>query len=594
MADSPTTNTDGPLGVSIKLNGSALADDVGIVSVHVENELNRIPSAIVVLDDGSIPEGEFPLMDSDDNKPGTEIEIAAFYGSNSEQTLFKGIITATRLRIRAATGGQLELTCRDKAIALADIRRTAASTQVMDSDVMTQIISDAGLTADVGTTNGPQTDIVQYDCTDWDFLRMLADRNGMTLAVDDGKITAAAPDPSGSAALTLTLGVDVLDFDARVDAVALEKTASVSGWSTTDQEVTTQTSDAAASGSWGNSTLADLTDVTGDRTRSLTTPYAEGQLSLSDVASARATRVSLATMQGRCSYVGCATAGPGDTMELNGVGERVGGTAFISGITHVLKDGHWTTTAQMGLPQGWRGDSFGAAAPAAGGLTAPVHGLHVAKVLAIVDDSGANPISDTTMIQVSLPLMGETPAEVWARYAQPYASNGAGIQFLPEVDDEVIVGFLSADPGAPVILGSLHSGKLARTNDATEANELKTLTTLSGLAITFDDDKKILTAETPGGHSIVMDDDQKSITVTDLTGNTITMSDSGVAIDSTGTLDLSASGDISISSGGGDVSIDGNNVTASGNMGATVKGGSTAEVSSGGQTTVKGSMVMIN
>ncbi len=594
MADSPTANTDGPLGVSIKLNGTALADEVGIVSVNVESELNRIPSAVVVLDDGSIPENEFPLMDSDDNKPGTEIEIAAFYGSNSEQTLFKGIITATRLRIRAATGSQLELTCRDKAIALADIRRTAASTQVKDSDVMSQIISDTGLTADIGTTNGPQTDIVQYDCTDWDFLRMLADRNGMTLAVDDGTIAAAAPDPSGSAKLTLTLGVDVLDFDARVDTVALEKTASVTGWSTADQAVTSQTSDAAASGSWGNSTLSDLTGVTGDRTRSLTTPYAEGQLSLSDVASARADRVSLASMQGRCSYVGSATAGPGDTIELTGVGERVGGTAFVSGVTHVLKDGHWTTTAQLGLPQGWRGDSFGAAAPAGSTLTAPVHGLHVAKVLAIVDDAGVNPMSDATMIQVSLPLMGETPAEIWARYAQPYASNGAGIQFLPEVDDEVIVGFLSADPGAPVILGSLHSGSLVRTNDATQENELKTLTTISGLAITFDDDKKILTAETPGGHSIVMDDDQKTITVTDLTGNSITMSDSGVAIDSTGTLDLTASSDISISSSGGDVTIDGNNVTANGNMGATVKGGSTAELSSGGQTTVKGSMVMIN
>ncbi len=593
MADSPTANSDGPLGVSIKLNGSALADTVGVVSVHVENELNRIPSAVVVLDDGSIPENEFPLMDSDDNKPGTEIEIAAFYGSNAEQALFKGIITATRLRIRADSGSQLELTCRDKAIALADIRRTAASTQTKDSDVMSQIIGDAGLTADVGTTNGPEADVVQYDCTDWDFLRMLADRNGMTLAVDDGTITAAAPDASASASLTLTLGVDVLEFDARVDTVALEKTASVSGWSTSDQEVTSQTSDASASGSWGNSTLGDLTGVTGDRTRSITTPYAEGQVSLSDVASARSDRVSLAAMQGRCSYVGSALAGPGDTIELTGVGDRVGGTAFVSGITHVLKDGHWTTTAIMGLPQGWRGDSFGTAAPAAGALTAPVHGLHVAKVLAIVDD-GTNPVSDTTMIKVSLPLIGETPAELWARYAQPYASNSAGIQFLPEVDDEVIVGFLSADPGAPVILGSLHSGKLVRTSDATEENELKTLTTLSGLAITFDDDKKILTAETPGGHSIVMDDDQSTITITDLIGNTVTMSDSGVAIDSTGTLDLTASGDISMSSSGGDVSIDGNNVTANGNMGATVKGGSSAELSAGGQTTVKGSMVMIN
>ena len=593
MADSPTVNTDGPLGVTIKLNGTDLSDEVGIVSVHVEKELNRIPTATVVLDDGSIATNEFPVTDGDDAKPGTEIEIAAFWGSNSAQTLFKGIITATRLRVRADTGAQLELTCRDKAIALTEIRKTATSTQSTDSDVMSAIIQDAGLTADVATTNGPQTDIVQYDSADWDFLRILADRNGLALAVDDGKITAAAPDPTVSAALTLRLGMDVIEFDAKIDTVQLEKTVSLTGWSPADQQVTTQTSDASDGGSWGNSTYSDLTGVTGDRTRAVTVPYADGQVSLSDVAAARAARAALGAMQGRCIYVGSAAAGPGDTIELTGVGDRMGGTAFLSGIVHELKDGRWTTTALMGLPRGWRGDSFAAAGPAAGALTAPVHGLHVATVLAIVDD-GTNALSDTTMVKISLPLMGETPAEIWARYAQPYASNSVGIQFLPEIGDEVIVGFLSADPSSPVILGSLHSGKLPRKNEATDANELKTLTTISGVAITFDDDKKILTAETPGGHTLVMDDDQKTVTITDLTGNSIEMSSSGVKIDSTGTLDLTASSDITVSSSGGDVSISGNNVTANGNMGATVSGGSSAELSAGGQTTVKGAMVMIN
>ena len=39
-------------------------------------------------------------------------------------------------------------------------------------------------------------------------------------------------------------------------------------------------------------------------------------------------------------------------------------------------------------------------------------------------------------IKIKLEMIGEKGAEVWARYAQPYASKEAGIQFMPEIGDE--------------------------------------------------------------------------------------------------------------------------------------------------------------
>ncbi|TDX32506.1 phage baseplate assembly protein V [Rhodovulum visakhapatnamense] len=594
MADSPVKNADGPLGVTVKLNGTALADTVGVVSIRVETELNRVPEAVVTLADGSVAEQEFPLTDADTAKPGSEIEISAQFGSNTAQTLFTGIVTGLRLRIRSGSGGQLELSCRDKAVKLTGLCRTAVWSKTKDSDAMSALVQAAGLTADIAATDGPEADLVQHDCPDWDFLRLLADRNGLVLAVDAGKITAAAPDPSAAAKLTLTLGDDVLDFDARLDTVGLEKTVSVTGWDPAQQTATVQTSDAVAAGAWGSSALSDLTGVTGDRTRSQTASYAEGQVSLTSVAKARAARVALAALQGRCSYPGSAAARPGDTVEIKGVGDRMGGTAYVAGITHELGDGHWTTTARLGLPQGWRSDGIGPGGAAAGGLVAPVPGLQPATVVALTDSGSENPLSDSAMIKVSLPLSGDPPVEIWARYAQPYGSNGAGIQFLPEVGDEVVLGFFADDPAAPVILGSLHGGKLARTREATDGNDIKALTTRSGLEISFDDDKTVLTAKTPGGHSIVLSDDDTSVTVTDSTGNSIKMESSGVTVSSKGTLDLTAEGNITISSSGGDVSVSGTNVTLSGDMGLTAKGGTSAELSAGGQTTVKGAMVMIN
>ena len=591
MADSPLTDSDGPLGITVKAGGSAIADDIGVLSISVSSDINRIPEALVVLTDGSVSTNEFPLIDGDDFKVGTEMSVAAFFGSGTEQVLFSGIIIGTGLRITDG-GGQLELTCRDKAIALADVRRTRGSTQVKDSDAMTQIISDAGLTPDVTATTAEAADLVQYDCSDWDFLQMLADRNGQVIIVDDGKVTTAEPDPTVAAAMTLTLGVDVLEFDARIDAAPLVGSATVSGWDPASQAVTSETETVSSTGKWGNATFSDLTGTTGDRVITAFTPYAAGQVDLATVAKSRAARPPLGAMSGMCRYQGSTLAGLGDTIELKGVGDRMGGTAYVSGISHDISAGSWTTTARLGLPAHWRTDSFGLGAPGAGGLASPVIGLHVATVLAITE-GGSAPFADDAMIKISLPLMGETPAELWARYAQPYASSGAGIQFLPEVNDEVIVGFLSGDPGAPVVLGSLHSGTNTRTNEASEENALKTITTKSGIHITFDDDKVILTAETPAGQSIVIDDDGSTITLTDVTGNKITMSDSGMALSAEGTLDLTATGNITISSDQ-DVEISGLNVSATADAELTAEGSASASFSSSGQCTIEGSIVMIN
>ena len=593
MAASPIDNIAGPLGVVVKVAGAAINDDIAVNSVTVTQDVNRVPQAAVKIADGSVATNEFPLIDGADFVVGTTIEIAAYFGAGAEETLFKGIITATRLRISGGGAGELELTCRDKAIALMEIRKTTSFAQTKDSDAMSTIIGDAGLTATVAATSADPADLVQYDCCDWDFLRLLADRNGHVLTVDDGTVTSDAPDPTTAATMSLTLGVDILDFDCKLDTASLIKTVSVTGWDPASQAVTTETDNTAKQGSWGNAAYGDLTKVTGDRTQTATTPYATGQVALANIAKARALRTPLSAMSGIVKYPGSTLGKVGKTVILSGVGDRMGGTAYVSGITHDIIAGTWTTTARLGLPSGWRSDSFGMASPGASGLASPVQGLHVGTVLAIVDSGNANPIADATMIQVSVPLMGDTPAEIWARYAQPYATGGAGIQFLPEVGDEVILGFLSADPSAPVVLGSLHSGGIARTHDAAAENGLKTITTKSGIHITFDDENVILTAETPAGQSIVIDDDGSTITLTDVTGNTIKMSDSGMSLSAQGTLDLTATGDITVRSDA-DVAISGMNISISADTEMTAEGSASAKFSSGGQCTIEGAMVMIN
>jgi Rhs element Vgr protein len=69
----------------------------------------------------------------------------------------------------------------------------------------------------------------------------------------------------------------------------------------------------------------------------------------------------------------------------------------------------------------------------------------------------------------------------WVRMVQPYSGNDRGFHFLPEIGDEVLVGFELGDPERPVILGALWNGKdKAQTMDK---NEAKRIVTRSGNTI---------------------------------------------------------------------------------------------------------------
>lgn len=204
-------------------------------------------------------------------------------------------------------------------------------------------------------------------------------------------------------------------------------------------------------------------------------------------------------------------------------------------------------------------------------------------------------------IQVMLPLQKGDQNEVWIRVAAPYATENAGLEFLPEVGDEIVVGFLGGDPDAPIMLGALHSSARPPPLERDEQNSTKAIVTNSKMKIGFDDAKKILTVQTPGGHQIAMNDEAKSVIVADGNGNELEMTESGISLNSPKNITITASGSVSIDGSTGvnvkssaDVGLKGANASVEGQMAASVKGGASAELSAGGTTTVKGSMVTIN
>lgn len=205
-------------------------------------------------------------------------------------------------------------------------------------------------------------------------------------------------------------------------------------------------------------------------------------------------------------------------------------------------------------------------------------------------------------IRVSFFWQEKNMLSPWLRLANVYSGSDMGFYFIPEVGDEVLVGFEGGNAEKPYIIGSLYHGKHKPEGSwPDQDNNIKGILTRSKLKIEFDDKKKETTVETPGGNKVVLSDDNKSIILHDQNRNKVELTKEGISLDSSKDIEIRSGGKVIIKGATGvdisspmDAKMSGLNVSLSADVGIKAKGKATAELSASGQTTVKGAMVMIN
>jgi Rhs element Vgr protein len=596
MATSPAIDGGGLVKLSILCDGTALPGTVQLMSVVVRKAINRIPVAEIIVLDGDMPQKEFPVSDAAYFKPGTAIKINAGYES-SESAIFEGIVVRHGIKITGDNYSRLIVECRDKAVAMTVGRKNANFVDSKDSDIITKLIGNSsGLTADVGSTGTQYKELVQYYCTDWDFMLSRAEANGLLVIVDAAKVSVQAPATSGSATLKVTYGIDLMEFHADIDArMQLSAVQGVS-WDLAQQAIVQQQAKPKTLNAQGDIDSATLAKVLGLSEFRLQTPVPLDSATLKSWVDGQQIKAGLARIQGRMKFQGNALAQAGTLIELDGVGKHFSGAVFVTGVCHELSEGNWITEAEFGMPPAWFAENRDLVAPPASGLLPGIEGLHIGVVKKLDADPDGQ-----YKIQVSIPVLQAETDGVWARLAKFYGSDGIGAFFIPEIGDEVVLGYFNNDPSNPVILGSLYSSKRKAPYELTADNFKKAIITKSKLKLEFDDDKKVITIITPGNNQIVISDDGKSILLKDQTNNQVKLSESGITLDSPKDITITAKGKISISATGNveinaqaDIKAGATNITHTANAGFTAKGNASAELSASGQTTIKGSMVAIN
>ncbi len=583
---------------TVKVEGSSIPETYQVFSIEIIKAINRISVANIVILDGSADEEDFVISSSATFILGKKISIEAGYNSQNQQ-IFSGIITKQSLHVDSGMGATLTVECKDPAVKMTVGRKNACFIKTKDSDVISTLISGyGGLSSDVTATTNTLPQLVQHYCSDWDFMLSRAEVNGMVVSAINGKVSVFKPEANTTSVLTITYGKNMYGFNAELNSVTQLNSVKASAWDSKTQQLISGKASNTLSGA-GNLSSKTLAGVVGLDEFELQTTAQEATENLTDWAKAQMLKNEFAKITGHTRFQGSALVEPSVYITIAGMGDRFNGDHLVSGVTHTISDGNWFTQTQLGLSPQWFVQEPEVIAPPAAGLLPGVQGLYNATVKKI----DADPDS-AYRILITLPLFDPTGKGIWARLSNFYSTNGEGAFFLPEIDDEVIVGFLNDDPRYPIILGSLYSAnrKPYSTLTPNAQNSHKAIVTKSDLRLVFNDQDKVLTVTTPAGNIVELDDKNKQITLKDENGNSMVMSASGINLKSSKNISIEADQKITIKgttgvevqSSGGDVATKGLNIKEEAQVEFNAKGSAQATVQGGATLTLKGAMVMIN
>ena len=174
-------------------------------------------------------------------------------------------------------------------------------------------------------------------------------------------------------------------------------------------------------------------------------------------------------------------------------------------------------------------------------------------------------------VKVRYPWHDEAAKSYWARLAMPMAGNDRGLVLIPEVGDEVVVGFERGDLRFPYVLGALWNGNakppVANSNGKNDHRILKS--------------RK--------GHKLVFDDGPRgAVEVVHVDGRRVVLDDNGIRIED------AAGNQVRIESASGMISIQANGALTIKAATISIEAAGTMDLKAGGTLTVRGSVVNIN
>lgn len=506
----------------VQLDGADASDDFNrdLLRVAIENSLHLPDVATLTLHDSQLR-----WIDDTSLAPGKPIKVSAQVGT-SEKSLFDGEIVELEANFEASAH-YLTVRAFDRLHRLARGQHTRSFQNVTDGDLVHKLGQEVGLRVQVGPTSQVYPYVFQNNQTNLDFLRERAGALGYLLYVEGPTLHCDAP-PSAGQDIDLEWGTTLTEFRPRFTTIGQVDTVTVRGWDpATRQPIVGESQNghgAPQVGQTGGGGQVAHTAFNLNTRRLVADRPIRSQAAADQLARAVKDRDEGRFIEAEGAAIGNPALIAGATLRVGAVGDRFRGTYFVTSATHVWGPDHGYTT-EFSVSGLHPATLLSVLAP-----TIDRRARVIGLVVGIVTDN-QDPLGQGR-VKVKYPWLSDDDASDWARVVAPGAGPERGIEFLPEVNDEVLVGFDHGDIHAPFVIGGLWNGQ--------DAPPAKSGALVSGGKVR----KRIIQSRT--GHTITLDDSQGGggITIQDKNGNHITLDTSS------NTLSIEVSGDVSVKAQG--------------------------------------------
>jgi len=430
----------------IKFNGTPLAAPWmdALIEARIELEF-QVPGRCTLrfVDPGYV------LLASNKAKLGTPIMVTAVDGGQ----LIQAEVTGIGAEQREGAHPELVVVAHDKSHRLG--RATAVTTylQMQYSDVVQKVASSCGLSVQADSTQLKVDYLLQVD-SDLGLITELARRAGFDWWVDSG--TLKFKKPTASPVVKVKLHEDLRSFSVRATGHRPDK-FTVDGWDRQQQAQVTSTATTTSAPVKAVSPVATLvatpSSAFGEAIVLTAGISAATQAEADQLSKALAQRAAACAVTARGVADGTSKIKLGVVIDVDDAGPLSGKYPvtkvehiYGSGIAFVTRfvAGDRRPTSLVDILSGAKSTATPATQHA---------GLVVGEVTNINDPLKLG------RVKVRFPGLSSTDESAWARLLAVGGGKSRGNVFIPEVHDEVLVGFEGGDPRQPVVIGGLYGDK---------------------------------------------------------------------------------------------------------------------------------------
>jgi len=513
---------------NLKINAVQAGKDVmnQILDCTVDNTIHLPDVCTLRLHDAG-----FHWLDQDTFKPGTEIEVfGGDEGATDLKSIFQGEVTALEMDLAAHGVPTLSVRCYDRSHRLQRGHHNRSFVQMTDTDIVRKIGDEMEFQVTADHTSQVHDWVFQNNQTNWEFLTERAARNGFRLYVENKtRLMFKKVRDDGDGTVALEWGKNLRSFRPRLSAAPQVSEVIVRGWDPKQKQTLIgrgvtprglpQVQADMRGGRVAEGAFGQAKKIVVDRP-------VHSQAEADDLAHSLCDDIGGQYLEAEGLCYGVPTLKPCLMVEIENIGNRFKGKYFVTSTTHTYSPAEGYTT--LFSVNGKRPSTvLSLLEEEGGGKRAPL-GNNI--VIGLVTDN-TDP-DNLGRVKVKYPHLTEDHASFWVRLSTPMAGPGRGIEYLPEVDDEVLVAFEHGDIRRPYILGALWNGKdkppLPNSEAVQGGKVVRRITkTRTGHQMDFDDGAGKIKLITAGNHHLEMSDTQDDVEVRITTkgGHKITAAD---------------------------------------------------------------------